>query len=157
MEANGRVSIHTSADKVWKILDTDFGKIDTWAVRMLQSRSDDSLGELGGRVVNTIEYGEAFETIIKRNDAERAIGYKVEAEGIPAVLEDVKTVWRVEDTGDDETVVHIAFVATLKDEAMGEMLSQQLASGINKLLDQLKYFAENDEPHPDKLAQLAGD
>ena len=155
MKVQQQININASADKVWKILGTDFGAVDEWAARMLDSQGDKALGPKGGRVVQTVEYGEATETLYQFDDKKRELAYTVEAAGIPPVLSDVTTGWRVEPQGDDQAAAEITFAGKLADPAMSDMLHGRLQEGLDKLLPELKYYAENDQPHPNKQAQLA--
>ena len=155
MKVNQQITVNASADKVWQILGADFAKVDRWAARMLDSQGNTDLGPKGGRIVQTVEYGEATETLYRFDDEPRELAYTVEAAGIPPVLSDVTTGWRVEAQGAGQSVVHITFAGKLADPAMSDMLGGRLKEGLDKLLPELKYYVENDEPHPNKQAQLA--
>ncbi len=150
MEVTRQISIGAPADKVWKILGTDFGEIQVWASRMLSSKGDTSLGSQGGRVVNTVEYGEATETLYLFDDAQRELAYTVQGPTLPPIIKDVTTGWKVEAASEGEAVVHLTFGATVLDPSMEDMVKDQLGQGLDKLLPELKYFAENDRPHPNK-------
>ena len=154
MNLNYEVTVNASADKLWKIIGTDFNQADKWAVRMLKSTGSADLGPIGGRVIQTIEYGEGKETLYKFDDTQRELAYTVQAAGLPPVLQDIKIGWRVESKGDNQAVVHNTFEANLSNPEMSGMITQQSKQGTKELFAQLKYFAENDQPHPDKQAQL---
>ncbi|MEM7034535.1 MAG: SRPBCC family protein [Chloroflexota bacterium] len=155
MKVSRQISINTSADKVWQILGTNFNDVDQWATRMLSAEGKDDLGSQGGRVVNTIEYGEATETLYQFDDKKRELAYNVQAAGMPPMISDVTTAWRVEPQGNDQSLVEITFAGTLSDESMSDMLQQRLGEGLDMLLPDLKHYAEHDQPSPNKLAQLA--
>ncbi len=155
MEVNRQISINASADKLWKILGADFGNVDVWASRMLESQASDGLSSLGGRIVTTVEYGEAQEILYEFDEAQRQLAYTVQAKGLPPIVKDVTTGWRVEPNGEDQSIVHIQFKANLTDESMSDMIHQQFGMGLEKLFAELKYFAENDQPHPYKQEQSA--
>ena len=150
MEVNRQITVNASADKVWKILGTDFNEVRVWASRMLDSHGSDELGPKGGRVVQTIEYGEAKETLTLFDEEQRELAYTVQAPNMPPVVQDVTTGWRVESKGPNQAVVHISFQAKLTNPAMSQMITQALGQGLDKLLPELKYYAENDQPHPNK-------
>ena len=145
MEVTRQISINASADKLWKILGTDFDDISTWASRMLKSSGNTELGPKGGREVVTVEYGEATETLYQFDEAQRELAYTVQGPNLPPVIKDVTTGWRVESTGDNQALVHLTFGATLLNPEMGDMVKEQLGQGLDKLMPELKYYAENDQ------------
>ena len=153
MEVNQQITIKVSADKLWQILGNDFGEVQQWASRMLESRYDETLGSMGGRKVTTVEYGEANETLYVFDETRRELAYRVQGDNTPPMLSDITTGWRIEAQGDEQAVVHIQFKATLKDESMSDMIHQQFGMGLKKLFAELKYFAENDQPQPNKSGQ----
>ena len=151
MEAINSVAIAASADQVWDVLSGQFDDIDVWAARILESDGDPELGELGGRAVVTVEYGPATETLYLRDDEAKTIGYRVAADGMPPMLSDVTTEWRVDAAGGGSVVTQ-TFRGTLSDPAMAEPLSARFAQGVEPLLAELKHYAETGQPHPNKLA-----
>lgn len=146
MEVTQHIAIDTPAERVWSILGGDFAEISTWAARMLDSRGDDGLGDMGGRQVTTVEYGPATEILYVLDDATRTVGYSVSARGMPPVLDDVTTEWRVVEDGDG-SVVHIHFTGVVSDTDMQPMVEQLLNDGMRPLLEELKFYAETGHPH----------
>ena len=155
MKLNYDVTIDASADKVWKIIGTDFNGADKWAVRMLNSTGSAKLGPIGRRVINTVEYGAGEEALYLFDDEQRKLAYRVQAAGLPPALQNIRIGWRVESTGDDQAIVHNTFEVTLANPEMRDMIAQQSKQGTKMLLEELKFYAENDQPHPRKQAQLA--
>lgn len=147
MKISRNVTVDTSAEKVWEIVGTNFSSVDTWAARMLTSAGDDALGELGGRQVETVEYGPTTETLYLFDNDSRQLGYTVAGDGMPPIVSDVTTEWHVEPNGDDQAVVTMLFTATLADPDMTDMLSGIWHQGAEPLLDELKHYAETGEPH----------
>ena len=152
MNVEQKTTINVSADALWKIIGTDFADVKIWAVRMIDSRSGDDLGELGGRYVNTVEYGEATETLYLFDNEKRELAYSVNG-NLPPVITDVTTAWRVEPDGENRSIVINTFEAKMLQPEMEEMIHGRLMAGLVPLHEQLKHFAENGVPHPDKQAQ----
>ena len=148
MEVTQDIEIAAAAEKVWSILDEQFGSIDAWAARMLDSRSDDDLGELGGRQVVTVEYGPATETLYLRDASARALGYWVTGPSLPPPISQVQTEWRVAELDGATSLVQIRFVAVVDPPEMQPMLEDTLRAGLTPLLEQLRHYAETGEPHP---------
>lgn len=154
MQVIQELNIDVSANKLWKIVGTDFAEGDKWAVRLLESHKNNDLGTLGGRVLNTIEYGPAQEVLTKFDDDVQELSFYIEAEGLPPVINEITQTWRVKALESNRSAMQFQADFKLADESKGEMLKQVMLSGLVPLLEQLKYFAENDKPHPDKQAQL---
>ena len=155
MQVKQALEINVSADKLWTIVGTEFGEGEKWAVRLLKSRKSNELGSLGGRIINTIEYGPAKEILTHFDKDERELSFYIEADGLPPVIDEITQTWRVEAHGEQQSEIQFQANFKFADESMAEMLKQRMMEGLVPLLEQLKYFAEHDEPHPDKQAQLA--
>ena len=155
MNITQQVSINTSADKVWDILGNDFPNITKWAVRMLASAGDKELGPIGGRQVTTVEYGNAAETLYKFDSERRELAYSLSGETLPPILSDITTTWRIEPNGENQSVVTNIFEAKLLNPEMEEMIKTQFMQGLTPLFEELKFYAENGQPHPRKIDQLA--
>ena len=154
MEVTQDIEVAASSDDVWSILSDEFGEISSWAARMLDSKADDSLAELGGRHVTTVEYGPATETLYRRDAERRSLGYWVTGPNLPPPLSDVQTEWRVTERGANSSV-ELRFLGVVTPLEMQPMLEERLATGITPLLEELKHYAETGEPHPNN-AVLSG-
>ena len=155
MIVNNQITINQSADHVWNVIGGQFNDVSRWAVRMLSSKANENVDGLGGRIVNTVEYGEAFETLYQFDNEQRQLAYNLRADGIPPMLKDVTTAWQVEAQGENASVARVTFQAGLMMPEAEGMLSERVQVGLSPLLAQLKHYAETGEPHPDKQAQLA--
>ena len=155
MHVTQHVDIAASADRLWSILDGEFGGISTWAARMLESNDDPTLGELGGRQVVTVEYGPATETIYLRDADDRAVGYHVTGPSLPPPMSNVRTEWRVSPTDGGNSRVTLTFLVDVDPPEMQPMLEEALRAGITPLLDQLRHYAETGQPHPIKVEAAA--
>lgn len=110
---------------------------------------------MGGHVITTMEYGPGNEILTKFEDKERELALVVEADGLPPTVKRVAQTWRVEANGDDQSVLYLKIEMDLANEEVSLELSKLSRVGTEMNIDQLRYFAENDQAHPDKLAQLA--
>ena len=153
MEIKQQININASADKVWGILSNDFANVTKWATRMINSERSSDLGPIGGRSVNTVEYGEATETLYRFDEEQRDLAYHVRGDNLPPMISDVTTGWRVDQVSETESAVTTTFGAAVSPE-MEEMISGRLLQGLIPLLEELKYYAENDQPHPRKVTQI---
>lgn len=157
MEITQGIEIAATSDRVWSILDDQFGEIATWAARMLDSEVDDALGELGGRRVTTVEYGPAAETLYRRDGERRSLGYWVTGPSLPPPISDVQTEWRVADLDGEGCSVDIRFLAIVSNPEAQPMLEQMLRDGMTPLLQELKYYVETGDAHPNKSASGGGE
>lgn len=155
MEVTQDIEIAATSEHVWSILDDRFGEITIWAARMLDSQVDQSLGELGGRQVTTVEYGQATETLYRRDGERRSLGYWVTGPSLPPPISDVQTEWRVAELHSGGCRVGVRFLAVVSDPETQPMLEQLLSDGITPMLQELKHYAEIGEPHPNKMASTS--
>ena len=152
MEVTQDIDIAAPAEHVWSILDEQFGEISTWAARMLESRADDDLSDLGGRQVVTVEYGPATETLYLRDLEGRTLGYWVTGPSLPPPISRVQTEWRVIEADTAASRVEVRFLAVVDPPEMQPMLEETLRGGLTPLLDELRHFAETGDPHPNNLS-----
>ena len=158
MKFSKEIIINVSEDKVWNILGPEFANIGTWATAVSHSVANDELPSLnnspvGGRLCNTnigtvSEEFTAYDADKKTFSFAGIIGSKIYSSLISTT----------EVTAKDEntSVVKITPHIVLKPLGlfMYPMVRKSLSRTIDGVLDDLKYFAENDTQSPRKAASM---
>ncbi len=149
MEFERQVAVNASADKVWKIIGTDFNNISEWASPVLESHAIPSLPEGSGRVCNVKGAGKVTEALFEYDDKKHALAFTLEGEKNPFFFKRVENYWRVEPKGDNQSIAYFGVKIELL-PVFKQLLSGRLKSKLQVQADQfvseLKYFAENDRP-----------
>ena len=96
------------------------------------------------------------ETILSYDEASHTFSVEVVPEGgrIPIVKNNIT--FSLSDLGNDQT--EMVWDSNVELKLIGKILSPILRAGLSKnlsgLMDELKYYVENNKPHPNKLAKL---
>lgn len=160
MKINKSIIINAPITKVWKILAEDFDKASEWmsAVPDSYHLSDNSGAE--GRVCHLSDNPEGLRAkeIITLYDADNyRIKFDVNPEGagiFPINKNQVDV--SLKSLGVNKTKV--SWISDVDLKTLGKVMSPLLKVGLNKsfadVLDDLKYFVENNTPHPRKLKKI---
>jgi len=147
MEFERKATINASADKVWKIIGTDFNDISEWASPVLESHAIPNLPEGSGRVCNVEGAGKVIEALFEYDDKKQALAFTLDGEKNPFFFKRVENHWRVEPKGDNQSVAYFGVKIELL-PVFKQLLSGRLKSKLQVRADhfvgELKYFAEND-------------
>jgi len=149
MKVKRQVTVNAAANKVWKILGTDFKSISEWASIVLESKAIPDLPPGSGRVLNTKGLGEVVEIIYKYDDDKRELAFILEDKKMPFFMRNIDSTWRVKLQGDARSVLEVEFDVTVMPvfkQLMSGMISKRIAKRTDGLISELKYFAENDQP-----------
>ncbi|MEM7126550.1 MAG: SRPBCC family protein [Chloroflexota bacterium] len=158
MEVIRELTINAPADKLWKILGEDYDKVGEWTSEVPSSGPNPDLPAGQGRVCSTDGFGDAKETLTEYDEKRRAMSYVAEVEKMPFFVKQMGNSWRVEPRGNDRSIVHMHMKGHLLPvfaQLMGPVMKRQLAKSADTLLEELKYYAENDQVHPRKQKQLS--
>ena len=146
MEYSTQVTVNASAEKVWKIIGTDFNDISEWASFVITSEANPDLPEGGGRVCNVKGAGEIYETIYQYDDADRNLAFTVQGGINPFFIRKIENSWAVEPKGENQSVVHMGVnvkMLPVFEQVMRFPLTKVFKKRAGIILDELKYFAEN--------------
>ena len=146
MEFNRQVTINASADKVWKIVGTDFNNISEWASPVLESHAIPDLPPGSGRVCNVKGVGKVVEALYEYDDERRTLAFTLESEKNPFFFQKVENIWRIEPKGDNQSVAHFDVRIKLMPvfaQLLSWILKKRLGKRAESFVSELKYFAEN--------------
>ena len=152
------MAVNASAEKLWQILGRDYNNIGEWTSQVLQSTPNPNLDSGEGRVCMVNGFGNTKETLTQYDEEQHTLSYTAEIEKMPFFVKEMSNSWRVESTGQNRAIVHMHAKATLLPvfaQVMGPIIHRQITQVVDTMLEELKYYAENDEIHPRKQKQLA--
>jgi len=158
MQIKRQFTVDTSADTVWEILGQDFGRVADWASGVYVSQGNTSARVLpdapySGRVCETV-IGRFNETITRYDERERVVSYIAKGEKMPFFVKQLSNHWTVTPLSDNQCRVDMCMEASLLpvfNLIMAPMMRMQFIGVIQKTTEELKYFAENNIPHPRKV------
>lgn len=149
MELTKQITVNASADRVWKVIGTDFNNISEWASFVASSEANPDLPEGGGRVCKVDGFGDVVETIFDYSDENRELAFTLEG-GTPFFMQRVENSWQVEALDENRSVVTIGVNAQMM-PVFKQLLTSRLSKVFQKRMDvilgELKEFAENESVH----------
>ncbi len=147
------LSIDKAVEAVWEVLGNQFGEIDKWA--SLIRSSELSKKALTPGTVRSTETtgGPTKQELTDFNPEQHLISYKAIA-GAPFFAKGINATWSLSKKQDNSTKLILDFEITFK--GIGGILSPIVRKKLGKvgdvLLEELKYYIENGQPHPRKIS-----
>ena len=156
MKFSKEITINVPADKLWGILAHNFTDVGTWARSISKSvvNEDSEIvnnSPVGGRICDT-SIGHIKEEFVTYDEAGMTYSFKGEITSI--MLSDVISTNTV--VAIDENTSKVIVTPSVDLKILGfvlyPLIRMNLSKTINEVLLDLKYFAENDAPSPEKQA-----
>lgn len=146
MEIKRQKAINVSADKLWKIVGTDFNDISEWATYIETSYANPDLAPgQKGRVCQVTGYGEVTETLTAFDDQQRKLEFVFESKKNPFFVKNIDYMWQVKPKGEDQSELFVDVDMQLMPvfkQLLSGMMTKMLTERTDMVIDQLKYFAE---------------
>ncbi len=156
MEFSKEITINAPAEKVWDILAHQFADVGSWARSISESsvnRDAQNVGNspVGGRVCST-SIGHISEEFIDYDEEGMTFSFKgvITSKMFTSVIS-TNLVTAIDDNTSKVTVTPSINLTPLG-MLMYPLIKMNLSKTINEVLLDLKYFAENDKPSPEKNA-----
>jgi len=156
MKFSKDIIINAPAEKVWDILAHKFADVGTWARSISHSVANHDLPKVnnspvGGRLCNT-SIGKISEEFTAYDEEKMTFSFKgvITSKMFTNVIS-TNLVTPIDENTSKVTVtpgIDLTMIGTL----MYPMIKMSLSKTINEVLSDLKYFAENGKPSPEKLA-----
>ena len=153
MEIKVQVTINKPISEVWEVMGNQFGYAHLWSSNFKTSKPggipkfegiDYSLRDTTTPNGNTIQELTEFDAV------NYSLRYEITA-GKPEIAKFVSSHWYLSET-EDGTVVKMDSIMEPKTELPEEMaakIQMGLTASFNQLANELKYYIENGEPHPE--------
>ena len=151
------LSIEKSIEDVWEILGNQFGEIDKWASLIHKSEvsGKPSLPGVTYSIRSTeTSQGPTKQELLEFDPNIYSLKYKAIA-GTPFFIKDVSAKWSLSKTNTDSTQLILDFyfeTAGFIGMILTPIAKLKLSKLGDELLDDFKYYVENGQPHPRKLA-----
>ncbi|PRX53987.1 SRPBCC family protein [Flagellimonas meridianipacifica] len=156
--ANAEIFIKAPAKDVWAVFAEDFAGIQKWSSGVSHSEGfGEAIGSSPYSVraceITAAGFGDAREEILNFNEDDYEIRYAL-YEAIPGFVKDFINTWKFrEQDGGTYVSAQSEMRAT---GVMGFMMKGIMKGATRKALEsmceELKYYIENGEPHPEKVA-----
>ena len=154
-----QITINAPAHKVWQIWAREFDHIGRWAAAIEESCADTNIpapdgAEMGGRVCSAQGFGDVREEFTYYDEASMRFGYKA-TKGLPAwLIKRAENNCSVHPLGPNKCMIksrgEIDY-ALIPGLFLMPVFKFQLSRIADRLFEELKYYAEQDQPHPRKL------
>lgn len=161
VQIKNQITINASAKKIWDVLANDFENISLWASVITKSKAITGIpspkgAKVGGRICSAPGFSEAQEEFTYYDEQSMRYGYKG-TKGLPFFIKYAENNWVVRSLEGDKSMVEWEaevdfnlfpglFIAPIFKLVMGRKSSH--------MGEELKYYVENNQPHPRKQKQL---
>ena len=156
MKFSKDITINAPAEKVWDILGHKFTDVHQWARSIPHSTVNPHAervngSPVGGRLCDT-SIGNISEEFTAHDEEGMTFSFKgvIKSVMFTRVVSSNKVVSVDADTS--KVIVTPQIDLTLLGKLMYPLIKLNLNKTVNEVLADLKYFAENDKPSPEKLA-----
>ena len=157
MEIKKNTTINKPIDDVWEVLGNQFGEISNWASVISESKVYGA-PKLDGlsysqRETNTTQ-GITVQEMTSFNPKQYSLSYKA-VSGTPFFIKNTNAKWFLSKRNEGSTQMNMSIDIETKG-ILGFLLTPIVKIKLGKLADvlvgDLKYFLENGNPHPRKIA-----
>ena len=156
MNIKKKITINKSIEDVWEVLGNQFGEISIWSSLISESKvyGDSKLAGLNfsKRETNTSQ-GITVQEMTSFNPEQYTLSYKA-LSGTPSFIKSTNAKWFLSKLNEGSTQLNINIDIQTKG-ILGFILSPIVKIKLGKLgddlVDDLKYFLENGNPHPRKV------
>jgi hypothetical protein len=150
-----KLTIEKSVEKTWDVLGNQFADIDKWASLISKSEvsGDSKIPGVSFSIRSTeTKGGPTKQELTSFNSDQHTLSYKA-ISGTPFFFKSVKAKWSLSSASENTTNLVLDFEVLFK--GIGGLLSpvvkKKLGNVGDQLLEEFKYFVENEKPHPRKL------
>ena len=153
-----QIEINAPAEKVWRIIAHEFDKMSRWSSDLHDTwAKKEGVAPEGAPVCGRVCYthgfggGEVEEVFTYYNEQEMQYGYKGTV--LPKYINSAGNNWRVRSLGAERSVADFMAEVDLN-PVLGVLVKPYLRIVGSRALEELKYYAEQDKPHPRKIKAM---
>lgn len=156
MKVSVELMIERPIQEVWEVMGNQFGHVAKWSSNFHSSEpgGEPKFGGIPFSQRNTFtDRGETIQ-VLEAFDAENfTFSYRI-TKGLPPVADMAKSTWYLKQVDAGKTIAAMDYYMDPKPTVPGEML-EKIEKGLGMsalaLVEELKFYLENGEPHPRKL------
>ena len=151
------VLIEKNIDEVWEVLGNQFTEVHLWSANFKSSNPGGEPKLLGLDYLHRetmTEKGENFQELDNFDPANYSLSYHV-SKGAPKIAKSALGEWKLTKTEDNQTRMNVHFILETKGLLgfiLSPVISKKIAQASAEITEELKYYVENGQPHPRKLA-----
>lgn len=150
--------INAPIDKTWNTLGPHYAQVSNWASAVYASKARTGTPKVesapvAGRVCQT-SLGPFVETLETYDPKTHKIAYSATSDKMPSFMNGLNNSWQLTALTPDVTEVRIELNADIAfpfSVLVGWMMKRKFNKALNDSMEDLKYYLENNKPHPRKI------
>ncbi|NET30922.1 MAG: hypothetical protein F6K19_02820 [Cyanothece sp. SIO1E1] len=151
--------IQKPIDEVWEILGNQFTEPHLWATNFIASKPGGTpkLPGLSYRHRATLtESGDNWQELDAFDPANYSLTYHI-SKGVPPIAKSAIGTWKLVKISETQTQLDVDFSLTTKGLlgfVMSPIVGKKVGKASAEIVEEFKYYLENEQPHPRKLAAV---
>lgn len=150
------VVINKPINDVWEVLGNQFTEPHLWATNFKTSKGggEPKLSGLSYRHrATTTENGENWQELDAFDPDNYVLSYHI-SKGVPSIASSAIGTWKLSQISESQTQLHVDF--SLKTKGLlgiliSPIVSKKVGQASAEIVEEFKYYVENEQPHPRKL------
>ncbi|PCJ64873.1 MAG: hypothetical protein COA58_11405 [Bacteroidetes bacterium] len=157
INVKGEAIIDKKIEDVWEIMGNQFAKVHVWCSNFKTSKPGGPSKFSGLNYSHrdtTTNRGQTIQELDKFDPDKYILSYHI-SKGIPPIAKTAIGNWSLKSLGENKTTVIIEFEVDPKNfivSLLTPIIKKKLSTAAREIAEELKYYLENDKPHPRKEA-----
>ncbi len=149
--------IQKPIDEVWEVLGNQFAEPHLWAANFIASKPGGTpkLPGLSYRHRATLtESGDNWQELDAFDPVDYSLTYHI-SKGVPPIAKSAIGTWKLVKISETQTQLDVDFSLTTKGFlgfVMSPIVGKKVGEASAEIVEEFKYYLENEQPHPRKLA-----
>ncbi|WP_425236136.1 SRPBCC family protein [Ulvibacterium sp.] len=157
MEIKRKILVNRPMMECWEVLGNQYSQIHKWASPVNHSEGDNKQGLNGAtcdvRGCNVDGMGNISEKLLEFDPLNHFLSYEI-ITGLPSMMKSGKNSWKLRSKHGDQT--ELEMLAHIEPKGIiGNLMKPMIKLQFNKmaktLVEDFKYYVENNQPHPRKV------
>ena len=151
--------IQKNINDVWEILGNQFTEPHIWASNFITSKPGGSPKLPGLSYLHratTTENGDNWQELDDFDPANHSLSYHI-SKGIPSIAKSGIGTWKLTKINETTTRLNVDFKLVTKGLpgfVMSPVVSKKVGKASDEIVEEFKYYVENEKPHPRKLEAM---
>ena len=153
------VVIEQPINEAWEVLGNQFAEPHLWATNFKNSKpgGQSKLSGVAYRHRATVtDSGDNWQELDSFDPTNHKLSYHI-SKGVPSIAKSAIGIWQLTEISETQTRLNVDF--TLKTKGlmgfiMSPVVSKKVGKASTEIVEEFKYYVENQKPHPRKLASL---
>ena len=156
--ASSEILIHAPIEKVWEVLAEDFAGIGKWSSGVAHSQGfGEPIGDSPFRIraceITAVGFDDTKEEILEFDKEAYLLRYSL-FEGLPGFVKKAENTWKLEERADGTHVKGTTemYASGILGATLKGMMKGATRKALQSMGEELKYYLEKGQVHPNKLA-----